>query len=369
MVESLSDFLVPSPAHLYGKRLSIYIFDRIFVGVPAMLESPSYDRNHFYFHVGFVLTLPALGISGDLTQATAYQASAEKVVEVFKNLEREKLFLSNEAEKEAIGGILKTIVEGFRSTGTCRVPIDSANILHFALPKRLNSVHPTQAIKPSDVPVPVGKFEDTLNDESDLIEQRIHHLINGIYHVQLISFMADVDAVLVGRALESMVERGVVQIIDILQYSNVYMPTFQLHRLAEEEVLREACVRAVADTSRTPRAPPISEIFALYCRLRPGLRLGEFCLDNKESLRGIRIRKFVMFGLVNGLIRRVHQYAILAASSERPAVAPEAEVTAPEILAMNGERTLDDLAVKFSRPSRWLDQSAASHPRCLVIIK
>jgi hypothetical protein len=142
--------------------------------------------------------------------------------------------------------------------------------------------------------------------------------------------------------------------IDIFQYSNVYVPTAGLHQLYTNPKLQRDCIEYVTAAStpaaastltatastasntsllKSPNAtlpsttlntssgagggssapiPSIRRLFFLYSQFARGVRMSEFVQRFGLIESRIDPRRFVAFGVMNGLIRRIHKYPVLA---------------------------------------------------------
>jgi hypothetical protein len=72
---------------------------------------------------------------------------------------------------------------------------------------------------------------------------------------------------------------------------------------------------AIADDPMRPLPTPVI-VFQLYCQLQPGIEMKEFMKAYNMKNFNVDIRRFVTFGLVNGLIRRLHKYPVSTKSGE-----------------------------------------------------
>lgn len=83
-------------------------------------------------------------------------------------------------------------------------------------------------------------------DRWDLTTQQVLPFIDGSRHIARIATESDVEAALVKACVQNLVYYGVVQLLPLLKYSNVYMCTRSLQRLTKEPALGAACRRFVA---------------------------------------------------------------------------------------------------------------------------
>ena len=67
--------------------------------------------------------------------------------------------------------------------------------------------------------------------------------IDGYRHISRIAAEADVEVSLVKACVQNMIYYGIIELIPIFQYSNVYVTTPLLVHLAENTALQEECIR------------------------------------------------------------------------------------------------------------------------------
>lgn len=93
-------------------------------------------------------------------------------------------------------------------------------------------------------------------DRWDLTTQQVLPFIDGVNHIARIAQESDVEVALVKACVQNLVYYGVVQLLPLLKYSNVYMCTRSLQRLTKEPALGAACRRYVALAERrVPTSP------------------------------------------------------------------------------------------------------------------
>lgn len=102
---------------------------------------------------------------------------------------------------------------------------------------------------------------------------------------------------------------GVVSMIHIFQYSNVYATTPKIRRLAEDRRLQDECVRYVARYIRQP--PTVRDVFRMYCCMTRGTTVRDLCIRLSPHTLRINERRLVQFGLLEGFIRRIHKVGIV----------------------------------------------------------
>jgi len=98
---------------------------------------------------------------------------------------------------------------------------------------------------------------------------------------------------------------GVVTMIPIFQYSNVYASTPKLHKLTEDYNLQEECISFVSKSSRQP--PSFKDVFMFYASMNRGTTVKDLCIRFNPHAKRINERKLVQFGMLRGLIHRIHR--------------------------------------------------------------
>lgn len=190
-------------------------------------------------------------------------------------------------------------------SGSVQLKVDDANLLALRLFPTLSD---DTTVLEHHVPVRIQPLEVLINKHWDLTLLRIVPFINGIYHVKKIATEANVNVGLVVRSLTLLVHYRLVKLVDIFQYSNVYMPTRHISRLYTNQALQRECVSSVTLTPRTPDTKPFAwqDVFRIYCAMRPPRTMRDMCLAQPLLGSSIDERKLVTFGVLHGLIRRIH---------------------------------------------------------------
>eukprot|EP01100_Stratorugosa_tubuloviscum_P011953 TRINITY_DN545_c0_g1_i1.p1 TRINITY_DN545_c0_g1~~TRINITY_DN545_c0_g1_i1.p1 ORF type:complete len:394 (+),score=102.32 TRINITY_DN545_c0_g1_i1:53-1183(+) len=300
---SIADYIIPQP-FLCGKLVSISTPDLFrVVGVPMMIENPKFLRNALRFNLCFVFRYD--------TPISQYEPIVRKLSIILSALEMESEFLSNELSKKKLPIIMSQIFSDLNSLGECDIEIDNSNKICVRLLPKLNS--PPEVF---DYQVPVlieAAIDEQKLESCDLVLRKIFSLINGKNYVKKIARESDVDIELVKKCLQNMMYYKCIVMIDIFQYSNMYTVTSLFKRLATDENLQNICLNFIT-TPDFPQ-PSFSKIFSAYSNLKNG----EPILDTCKNLYSLNIdeRKFFTFGLINGFIRRVNEFAILTDDLEQ----------------------------------------------------
>ncbi len=215
---------------------------------------------------------------------------------------------------------------------------------------------------------------------SDLTLNRVLPYINGVNSISHIAQLADTDLSLTRRAVQHLLYYGCLVLLDIFSFGAIYAPTAEIGGFVVDADIKDECMRYVrvpkvrvgsdskmanigkgADKGRDDRSTTSSStsqhsdsaggqtlktskfdshmslqkaaddddeeewnidhetLITLYTSLRQGLTLKNWVLENLDLLRGIDIRRFITFGIIKGLLYRVHKYAIANSTSLPPA--------------------------------------------------
>lgn len=335
--DSISDYVITKP-QLCGKLITVTAFRHRIMGFPVNIENEKYTRNALMFNVGFVFD--------EATDTTAYEAVLRRLASVLQTLELESEFLSRDATKEHLSELLPRVLYDLNARGEVVSPINDTTTLCLKLYPRLAEPGP---VAEQEVPVRIRDLDVLVAKDWDLTLQRIIPYIDGVNYVKRISILADVDLELVNAALRQLLYYGCVAMIDIFQYSNIYATTPAVGLLLESAELADACTEYITKYG-WPR-PPFARVFSLYCSFQAGYRTCDVCALADTHGLGIDDRRFVAFGVIHGLLRRVHKYPVPISGAAAAAAAAKA---APSILldadtsGTRGMGSRDDMSMSLS---------------------
>ena len=310
--DRVNDFVIVRKEHC-GKVITISDKDnsgKIVMSFPQFLEDDSrYSRNTFSFSFGFVFhpdtnhghaDIDSLGIF-------SYEHVLRKLSTVMATMELESRFLSLDGTKERLTPILEQILSQISEYGECYVQINSFNKLGLKVIPRL--IDPPEVMD-YQVPVAICDISELATQEWDLSLLKILPFVDDKRHVKLIAQLSGVAPVITRRCIRQLLYFRCVQLVDIFMYSNKYACTTRVIELAENYDLQKHCLNYVWAGSGEP--PTHMKVFRLYIALRPTLEFKDFCIQHDTEGQGIDDRRFICFGLLHGLIRRVHEYPVLA---------------------------------------------------------
>jgi len=191
------------------------------------------------------------------------------------------------------------------------------------------------------VPICVVDLDPQEIAQWDLTMQQVIPFIDGVNYVARISRLAGISLPLIRQCLAHLLYIGSIKLIDIFQFGNVYAPTPQIRRLADNAPMQLACLSCVTATGCPP--PPFEKVFSLYCALNPAITFREFCQENDLIGSSIDARMFITFGIVNEFIRRIHKYP-LRTDTERSEDLSQVPITKTNLpLFLNGHHNYDEI--------------------------
>lgn len=159
--------------------------------------------------------------------------------------------------------------------------------------------------------------------------------IDGVKYVKRISMEADVEIAIVKKCLRQLLYYGCITMIDIFLHSNIYVTTSKISLLANDPKLQAECALYVTKSGRTP--PSSAQLFALYCSMQPSLRMSTYSVLHQKELADVDVRRFITFGLIHSLLRRVYRYPVLIDRSgqqqqqqqQQPPLVPQSSPSPP----------------------------------------
>ncbi|XP_063578160.1 GATOR1 complex protein NPRL2 isoform X5 [Pongo abelii] len=263
-----------SPSQSCRTSLSLTAMEKKLIGCPVCIEHKKYSRNALLFNLGFVCDAQA--------KTCALEPIVKKLAGYLTTLELESSFVSMEESKQKLVPIMTILLEELNASGRCTLPIDESNTIHL---KVIEQRPDPPVAQEYDVPVFTKDKEDFFNSQWDLTTQQILPYIDGFRHVQKISAEADVELNLVRIAIQNLLYYGVVTLVSILQYSNVYCPTPKVQDLVDDKSLQEACLSYV--TKQGHKRASLRDVFQLYCSLSPGTTVRDLIGRHPQQLQHV----------------------------------------------------------------------------------
>lgn len=323
--DSLSNYLIPKP-ELERRLQTVNALGLKIIGYPIGIDHARYSRNRLIFNVCFVCQ-PHM-------RTFHYEPLVKKLNRYFEELELECQFLSNKSSREKIPGIMEDIRVKLNEYKSCKLEMTSSTTINLKVVK----VHPNpEEVLDEQVPILLIRRSFLKPNRWDLTTQQIIPYIDGYRHVSRIATEADVEVSLVKACIQNMIYYGIVKLIPIFQYSNSYLPTQRLVELHENEQLRKECIEYVSKNSNV--LANFRTVFKIFCSMNYGISVRDLCLQFDPN---IEEKKLIRYGLMKGLIRRIHRYPVLVDESN--------ESNSSSISKLfDGDHNYDQICCKLAR--------------------
>ena len=231
-----------------------------------------------------------------------------QVAETLRAMEEESSFVSGGAGLPAIRSLCAACLRDLNSTGECVAPLDAGNSVFLKLQHRLEM----GAVPPAHgVPVAVLPLGALDASAWDLTVRRVAQGIDGVRCIRDIARQALIDPQLVAHAVRTLIAFGCVAMAEPTLTCSRYACTALAASLCWSDLGRACCEALGVAPAALPR------VALLYARLRPSeslaatLKACRFPVDNPP----FDVQRFICFGLLNRVIRRVQPYVYPADGS------------------------------------------------------
>lgn len=348
--DTVSVYIIPK-AKLQRSTITVTLKDYKILGFPVMIDNKKYARNAFYFNLCFVCEAKA--------RTVHYEPVVKKMSDFLMALEVENCFLSASEDKTRLAEMLQQVIQDLNLHKMCTLT-EGTMTSHLKVIKLAPEPKP---VLEHQVPIFLDGREVFQTDQWDLTTQQVLPYIDGFNHVARIAAEADVENNLVKSCVQNLIYYGVVTLIPIFQYSNVYAATSKLKELAENTKLQERCV---AYASKFPRQPAyLRDIYRMYASMTHGNSMRDLCQRlNPQNLR-INERRLVQFGLIEGLIRRVYKYPIYLPGSPYN----EEIKNNPVYKYFTGTYSLDEICCSTGQSAAQIEDIVERDPNVVMLWK
>lgn len=167
-------------------------------------------------------------------------------------------------------------------------------------------------VKSWHVPISKIKFTEIMDDTWDLTMKKVILQMDGVKDVRRIAHDADVALDLTKIALQHLLYYDSILMLDIFLFGNIYAPTPELNDfIADRDGMQDECANYVYING--PRLPNFY-LCRLFTSLVTGRTLKEWLKLHMDQgfkvLNYVDVRRFIQFGVIKGLIYRVHKYTV-----------------------------------------------------------
>ncbi|KAI1105783.1 nitrogen permease regulator 2 [Jackrogersella minutella] len=325
----IQEYIIPRKA-FFNRFMTVNSPDNKYsiLGFPVSIPNERYHRNEFIFNFGLV-------IESDVDQIP-YERLVRRLAVTFGEMERQHGYLSSAAAdgRRPIESLLEIVKEDLNNYGECMIPVDDANTLNM----KLFPYHaPPPPVRGWHVPVPKMKLADIVDPTWDLTLQKIIPHVDGVNDVRRIAWLADVSLPLTQIALQHLLYYDTVLLLDIFFFGSCYAPRPGVHDFVTnrdglvDECAGYVCVggggspadgdAASKDAAAAGRQQQrqqvlvsnyqLVKLMTTFCAGRSVMEWIKLHQDaGFDVLRCVDVRRLVQFGVIKGLLYRVHKYVV-----------------------------------------------------------
>ena len=217
---------------------------------PTIIKDTRYERNSLLFSVGFVIRR--------FVDPRPYRLILSKLAQTLRIMEVESRFLTSKETRPELRRILQSVLVSLNSRRSeCNLLLDSANVLNLKLfrPPR----EPAPLVPDHAVPILLRPEAQMQLFDWDLTINWIVPHIDGFKHAKLISQSSEVDMEMVRACLRVLRHHGVLALVDVFRYANIYESTpLAASMLAGEQTkLLEEAYAFASKSTNVPPVPPM----------------------------------------------------------------------------------------------------------------
>lgn len=139
--------------------------------------------------------------------------------------------------------------------------------------------------------------------------KKIIPFIDGINDVRRIAILAEVSLELTKIAIEHLLYYDAIMLLDFFWFSNIYASLPEINSIIEDSAMQEECIQYITTSDKKISGYQLCRYFTTLVQGR-GLKEWIQMHGGIEFLTMIDVRRFIQFGVIKGLIYRVHRYAV-----------------------------------------------------------
>jgi len=310
---NVSDYLIPKP-ELCGKIIKLEFLDKYYIiCMPVEIKHDRYRRKKHEFSISLIVTHDAYQLYDSLLSE-----AVRKITHFFIELEMNNQVIYNN-DIPLISKILKKIYTNLNESKECMIMTDSFNFLYLVLLSPENYLSEPPEIKDYEVPVPLQDLKK-LTARSEMLDPVFMYLIaeiDGEKYVKRIADDLQISLDNIKRYIQNLVYYNLVTMVDIFQFNNIYTVTNNIHSFNSDLKLQDEGVEFVVKDEYSDRFGR-EDLLKLYLKLSKKITIKDFVLQFSDTVIKINMTKFVQFGLMKKLIRRMHEYPIKLKPTDYP---------------------------------------------------
>lgn len=389
--DTINTYIIPKP-QLQRHSMTINALGHKVIGYPIMIENERFERNAYLFNICF--------ICDSWSRTAQYEPVVKKLGEHLCLLEEESRFITEGQSR--LPTFLAHILHDLNTHRESTI-LEGDTVLHL---KVIDIREDPPLVADHDVPVIISSIglprpeqpqsddsfegpssptpcQSTFNSEVDknvfdkdadwdLTTRQLIPFINGYNHVLKIAAVSNMDKELVKSCIRNLIYFGMVSLVPILKYSNMYRTTPAIGRMFNDPELQQACLNYISqgldEHDKYAFQPKLVEVQKILCSLKQGTTLRD--VSDKLILDfGCKfdIKRLIIFALLHELIVCLRRYPVyLPAQSTFHGTMGEGSRLRKYLNGMNSD---DEICCKARVDLPTLDKFIESDPAITVIWK
>lgn len=290
--DEISRLVIPKP-FLCGSLVSVARDGATVLAVPVLLRHARYHRNALLFALGFVVR----------HHPAPYHPLLHKLAHTLRTMEQESAFVSSGLGLPIVASLCLHLLHALNTAPfLAEFTLDPGNTLHLQLQAPSLPLPPLPP--PHAVPVALVPLARLDSSDWDLSVVLAAQWIDGVRCVRDIAKEAKADVPVVAQAVRTLLAFHVVSLTQPPLASSRYACTSKASTFYFSPLGKACCQALGIASSGLPR------VALLYARMKPSETFVEtlnhscFPFDNPP----FDVQRFVMFGLLNNIIRRVQPF-------------------------------------------------------------
>ncbi|KAJ2491545.1 Nitrogen permease regulator 2 [Coemansia sp. RSA 2050] len=295
----------------------------------------NYARNALIFNMCFAFDIKA--------DTKCFGPVVKRVGCLLKELEISSGLLSGSGGERPLMLMMRQLVTKLNDHGECQIELDLSDFSQFMASTGISiKLFPyygsPRDIEPYHVPIRTIDFEmvklksaQTVNQADipddilwDIALDRVMQCMDGVNHVGRIAALTKIREETVVLALRHLDYYGCIVLADIFQFGNIYETQYRIMDIYRHEWLQRECYNYVTNDG-TAGDVQAEELIRLYSTIQKRKTVAEWVLENEVDTERIDVRRFIVFGVIHKILRRVHCYPVLCG---------------PEVKACDGEQSM-----------------------------
>ena len=356
--ESYSFLIIPK-SNMARRSITVTSNGLKLLGYPTVVDDNRYPRNQFIFNICFVLH--------PWSRSIHLERALNNLVENLIQVEKDTQFLSNPEYTSEVEDMLDKIIRDYKETGECRLMIKEYLIATKVMWSYFKSAPP--AVNDWDVPFRiVSEASIKRVIDSDLTAKQIMGYINSDRTVVRIAEVSNVHVDLVKECLRNLAYFGVIKLLPLFKFSNIYAHTHNPHAVLN---LTPRNKEKMIQHGSYFKDKPITARMGLqfFIDLNHNVTVGE--VAGRQDIRntGLMPVYLINWFLMGGSIRRVHRY-ILWKGRDDPTLKPPNNFSRAMLEQFDGNKCLDEIITMFETyPQPILDMVMDYRQQFKVFLK